>query len=318
MEKTIFIIGTAMIILLIIGTTHNYLTEGSNIIYVGYLPSTHHAALFAADELELFDKNNLTVKLVPFSSGAEMVKALEQGKIDIGYCGITPVTAAIDKGFPLKIVAPVNLEGSGIIHAENSTIDHASDLVNKTFAIPKNGSIQDLLLHIFLRNNNVNFGNVTITESEVPMMPFGLKEGLYDSYVAWEPFVSIGKNLEIGNVLVYSNDIWPNHPCCVIVTSEDFIENKPLTLSKFLKVHVQSTQYITNYPEKNILFLSRKMGTLDDVEMESLNHIKFIALPNIEFKTNVMQMIHFQKEMGYINTNLTFNQVCNFNYLPSQ
>ncbi|MCK9150593.1 ABC transporter substrate-binding protein [Methanobacterium alcaliphilum] len=318
MEKTIFIIGTAMLILLIIGTTHNYLTEGSRIIYVGYLPSSHQAALFAADELELFDKNNLSVQLVPFSSGAEMVKALEQEKIDIGYCGITPVTAAIDKGYSLKIVAPVNLEGSGIVNAENSNIEKASDLENTTVAIPKNGSIQDLLLHIYLKNNHVNFSNINITESEVPMMPFGLQEDSYDSYVAWEPFVSIGKDLEIGKVLVYSQDIWPNHPCCIIVTSENFIKNKPLTLSKFLKVHVQSTQYIIDYPEKNIYFLSKKMGTLDEVEMESLNHIKFVALPNTEFKTNIMQMIQFQKEMGYINNNLSFNQVCNFNYIPSQ
>ncbi len=40
---------------------------------------------------------------------------LPKKQIDIGFCGITPVTSAIDKNSSVKIVAAVNQEGSGIV-----------------------------------------------------------------------------------------------------------------------------------------------------------------------------------------------------------
>ena len=316
MDKNI-LIGIIILSLVVMGSTFNYLSISPQIIKVGYLPSDHHAALFAAKELEMFEKEGLKVQLVPFNSGADLVEAAEQGKIDIGYCGISPVTMAIDGGAPLKVVAPVNLEGSGIVVSKSSNISTAQNLSGNTVALPRKGSIQDILLHIYLENNKINPENVKMIEYEVPMMPLGLKEGSFDAYIAWEPFVSSGKNYKIGNVLAYSHEIWSDHPCCVVVARDDFIKNKPLTLSKFLIVHVKATEYINKNPEKNIGILSKKMGSLSDVEREGLNNIQYISLPDPQFNANVLKMVEIQKKLGYVKHDLTYDQIFDFRYLPS-
>lgn len=314
MKENFWIIGAIIAILIISFSTYNYLNESSDIIKVGYLPSDHHAALIVAEEMKMFEKQGLKVQLVPFQSGSDIAKALSLGKIDIGYSGITPITEAISNGKDLKIVAPVNLEGSGIVIRKENEISPKS-LINQTVAIPKQGSIQDVLLYIYLKNNNISRSEINYYYSEVPMMPLGLKEGSFNAYVAWEPFVSTGKDYEYGNILVNSSDIWKDHPCCVVVTTTKFINKNPVILREFLKVHVESTQYINNNPEVAIVSMAKKMGDSEKVEKNAMSNIKYIALTNPEFIQNTLKMVKIQEEMKYINKNLSYSQIFDFGYL---
>ncbi|HSO25769.1 MAG TPA: ABC transporter substrate-binding protein [Methanobacteriaceae archaeon] len=314
MKENFWIIGAIIAILIISFSTYNYLNESSEIIKVGYLPSDHHAALIVAQEMKMFEKQGLKVQLVPFNSGSDIAEALSLQKIDIAYSGITPITEAISNGDDLKIVAPVNLEGSGIVIQKENEISPKS-LINQTIAIPKKGSVQDVLLYIYLKNNNISNSEIYYYPSEVPMMPLGLKEGLFKAYVAWEPFVSLGNDYGYGNILVNSNDIWENHPCCVVVTSTDFINKNPVTLRKFLKVHVQSTEYINNHPEIAIISMAKKMENSEKVEKQAMSNIKYIALPNPEFIKNTLKMVKTQEEMKYINKNISYSQIFDFGYL---
>lgn len=315
MEKKLWIVGISIALIIISLATINYLHESPKIIKVGYLPSDHHAALIVANQENMFKEEGLNVQMVPFHSGSEIAEALNNGKIDMGYSGITPVTEAISKGADLKIVAPVNLEGSGIVtqKGENS----AQSLINETVAIPSQGSMQDILLYMYLKKNNISNQEVKYINYEVPMMPLSLKEGTFNAYVAWEPFVSMSDVYGYGDVLVQSKDIWEDHPCCVIVTSDQFIEKKSDILRKFLKVHVDATNFIKTHPDTNILLMSEKMEDSTVVEKESISHIKYVSHPDPEFIKNVIEIIKIQKEMGYIKNNMSYSQIFNFNYLPA-
>lgn len=314
MNNNFWIIGIFIAILIILLSTYNYVSESSQIIKVGYLPSDHHAALIIAQDKGMFEKQGLKVQMVPFHSGSDIAEALALGKIDIGYSGISPITEAISKGNSLKVVAPVNLDGSGIVIKKEDRMS-AESLINKTIAIPKKGSIQDILLYIYLKDNNISSQEINYYNSEVPMMPLGLKEGSFDAYVAWEPFVSEGNNQGYGNILINSKNIWENHPCCVVVTSDEFIKQKPETLRKFLNVHTEATQYINTHPEAAIKLMSNKMGDSEKVEKDAKENIKFIASPNSEFIKNTIELVKIQQEMKYITQNISYSQIFDFSYL---
>lgn len=314
MNNNFWIIGIFIAILIILLSTYNYVSESSQIIKVGYLPSDHHAALIVAQDKGMFEKQGLKVQMVPFHSGSDIAEALALGKIDIGYSGISPITEAISKGNSLKVVAPVNLDGSGIVIKKEDRMS-AESLINKTIAIPKKGSIQDILLYIYLKDNNISSQEINYYNSEVPMMPLGLKEGSFDAYVVWEPFVSEGNNQGYGNILINSKNIWENHPCCVVVTSDEFIKQKPETLRKFLNVHTEATQYINTHPEAAIKLMSNKMGDSEKVEKDAKENIKFIASPNSEFIKNTIELVKIQQEMKYITQNISYSQIFDFSYL---
>ena len=103
------ITGTLIFVVIVLAAlgTYNYISTLEDTVIIGYLPSDHHSALFVANEKQLYEKEGIRVQLVPFRAGPEVIEALKEGKIDVGYCGIAPVITAIDNGAPIKIVASV-------------------------------------------------------------------------------------------------------------------------------------------------------------------------------------------------------------------
>jgi NitT/TauT family transport system substrate-binding protein len=315
MKRFLAALGIVVLVIILIYGTYNYYTTTQETIVVGYLPSNHHSALFVADATGMFESAGLKVQLVPFRSGSEIVDAANKNKIDIGYCGITPVTSAIDKNSSVKIVAAVNQEGSGIVVDDQLNITNISEFQGKKLLIPKTGGIQDVLLRYLLLKNNITTSNLNITELEVPLMQNALVSGDVDGYIAWEPYVSQSKFTGNETVFMYSKDIWPEHPCCVIIATDNFMKKNPDRLKKFLNVHVEATNYTNTHKNETAMILSKKLGTNINVELEALNHVDFIAVPSEQFDDNIMKLIEVQKQLGYVHNNLTLDQILNTNFL---
>ena len=62
--------------------------------------------------------------------------------------------------------------------------------------------------------------------------------------------------------------------------------------------------------------MSKKLGTNTNIELSSLEHVKFIALPSDNFDNNLMKMVNIEQQLGYVNNNLTLNQIVNYDFLP--
>lgn len=317
MNRKLLYMGLLVLVIFLIYGTFNYYSVTSETIVVGYLPSNHDSALFVADSLDMYDREGLKVHMVPFKSGSELVEAADKNKIDVGYCGITPITSAIDSNSTIKIVAAVNEEGSGIVVSDESGIINVTDFNGKKFLIPKYGSIQDVLFRYLLFKNNISPSNMSLSEMEVPLMQNQLNTSSLDGFVAWEPYVSQAKFTSSENVLMYSSEIWPKHPCCVVISTNQFMKKKPDQLRKFLKVHAKATDYINNHKKETAAIDSKKLGTTMEVEMEALNHVKFIAIPDNDFDNNILKLVAVQKQLGYVKNDLSLDQILNLNYLPN-
>lgn len=82
------------------------------------------------------------------------------------------------------------------------------------------------------------------------MAPKDMKAALatdqVDAYIAWEPYVSDSVVGGVGEVLEWTEDIMPNHPCCVLVISTEFLAGaNGLELSqRFVKAHVEATEWM--------------------------------------------------------------------------
>ncbi len=316
MKRYLMALSIIVLVSLLAFGTYNYVTTTEDTIVVGYLPTSLDSALFVADDLGMFTKEGLKVQLVPFRTGSDLIAAANNNQIDVGYVGITPVTSAIDENSSIKIVAAVNTEGSGIVVSNTSNITNASDFEGKSILIPKVGSIQDVLFRYMLLKNNVNPNTVNITEMDVPLMNNALTSGKVDGFVAWEPYVSEAKVNGTGRVFMNSNDIWPDIPACVVIATNRFMTHQPIELQKFLKVHVEATDYVNTHANETAAIVSQKLGTNVKVELEARKHIEFLAVPTTVFENNVLELIQIQEKLGYVKNNLTIQQLFNTNFLP--
>ena len=311
-----WIIAT-IIILVIVGAAYTlYPRPEERVIRVGHLKDDHHSALFIAQAKEMYEKEGLKVETIEFNAGPDLVKAAATGQIDIGYCGTPPAVTGIAKGVPIKIVAAVNQEGSGIVVGENTGIQKIEDLKGKTIAIPMKGSIQDVLLQMALKEHGINPEDVNIIEMQVPLMPKALEAGRIDGFIAWEPYVSMAEQKGYGHAIAYSRDIWKDHPCCVVIATDQFIKEHPDQLRKFLKIHVEATEYLNSHKDESASIVAKTLGTDPEVEKRAFQNMKFLAVPTGSSIDNVLKFVEIEKQLGYIKKDLKRDDIFNLEYLP--
>jgi len=284
-------------------------TNRADDITVAYLSSDHEAAFMVAQDQDMYKKAGLNVKSTQMSSGSSIVSAVASGDVDIGYVGITPALQGISNGVPIKIVAAVNLVGSGIVVESDSNITSIPDLKGKKVATPGVSSIQEVLLLYELQKYNMTASDLDILSVNIFIIPETLASGKADAYIAYEPFVTLSTYRDTGRVLMYSDEILPNHPCCVIIARQDFIDQHPQDLQKFLDIHKNSTDYVNAHLNETAYLINDVMTTNPSLEEMALPHIIFVSQLDEDFQASVMNFLEIEQELGYIKANLTPEQI---------
>ena len=250
-------------------------------VRIGYLiGDLHHLPFFVALEKGFFKEVGIDVKVVgPFEAGTAEMGALAANQLDIGYVGTSPAIIAAARGVNLSIVSGVNMEGSSLV--VNKSVGDIKELRGKKIATPLPGSIQYILLGILLSKNNMSYQDIDILPGTIkpPDMPGVLERGQIDGYIVWEPYASQSIVSGSGKRLVESNSIWPEHPCCVIVTRNDFKEKNSVIVQRIVEVNKKAIEFIKNNPEE-----AKKIATkYTNLDMKVIEE----ALPKIKFEYNV-------------------------------
>jgi ABC-type nitrate/sulfonate/bicarbonate transport system substrate-binding protein len=112
------------------------------------------------------------IHLTPADAGPQLMQLEATGSIVMGYAGVPPALASIDKGSPVKILMPINTEGSGLVSAINSPAKDWNSFMNWAamrsasgkplkIAAPAKGSIQDVMLKSALESSGVTVKEVS-------------------------------------------------------------------------------------------------------------------------------------------------------------
>ena len=302
-QKIIGIIIAVVVLLLVAFFAYNSLTNNSETVHIGYLPSDHDAALFVADASGMYKDAGINVELHEYNNGGDLMSAMASGDLDVGYVGIAPVVSSISKGVPAKIVAGAQNEGSGLL-SHDSSITSVADLKGKTIATPGEASIQSVLLKYDLKKNGMSTSDVKSPGMKVASMNDALKTGSIDAMLTYEPFVSISEKSNNQHIVERSGDIIPNHPCCVVVMSDKFLADHHDQAQKIVEIHKEATQKIIDNPEGIIQYLPSNIVSNETVEKESLSHIKWVTEMDDAYKNNVNNFLNIEKDLGIINQTL--------------
>ena len=298
MDNKIIAIIAAVVIIAVVGAFF-LMGGGSDTVTIGYLPSDHDAALFVADAQGKFAENGINTKLVQFNNGGDLMTAMASGNVDVGYVGITPVLSSIEKGVPVKVISAAQTEGSGIVVAKDSGISSVSDLAGKKIATPGEASIQHMLLTYYLEKNGMSIKDVKVSAMKVPSMNDALKTNKIDGMITFEPYVTIAeKNGAVK--LVDSSEILPDHPCCVVVATDKFIDEKPDETKKILEIHENATAYINNNTDEAAGLLPDSIVSDVEVEKKALAGFPLISGLDDDFKQNVMDFMNLEVDLGVL------------------
>ena len=312
MDNKIIAIIIAIVVIVVAGGFF-FMNNSGDTVTIGYLPSDHDAALFVADAQGQFEKEGISTKLVQFNNGGDLMTAMASGDVDVGYVGITPVLSSISKGVPVKVISAAQTEGSGIVVSQGSGISSASDLDGRKIATPGESSIQHMLLQYYLKENGMSINDLKVSAMKVPSMNDALKTNKIDGMITFEPYVSTA--VANGNkLLVGSSEILPDHPCCVVVASDKFIDNNPDETQKILEIHENTTKFINekvaNGQSSEIVELLPSDIVSDKaVEAKSLESFPFIYGLNDTYKQDVLDFMDLEIDLGVLKEPISQDKI---------
>ena len=292
--KTIFLLS-----LLVFSPSCGPAEKESDVVRLAYLQSDlHHLPAFVALEKGFYKEEGVLVEVSGiFKAGPELMSGFSAGSLDAGYVGLSPATVAVaNKTAEVKVIAQVNQNGSAIVVRKDAFYKNITDLKKRVVAIPGHSTIQDFLLRKALSNYDLDDKSLTIITIKPPEMISTLNSKQINAFIAWEPYPSMAITRGFGDILIYSKDIWQDHPCCVLIVSTEFIENNPSKVKSLLKAHIKSINYIKNNFE-DAVSIGVKYTGMDKQTIE-------LALENIQFDHQMslkkaIDYVQFLNKLGY-------------------
>ena len=143
-------------------------------------------------------------------------------------------------------------------------------------------------------------------------MRASLSAGQIDGYIAWEPYVSDSIVGGVGEILEWSDEIMPHHPCCVVAVSTSFLNGAdgPELTSRFIRAHMDATEWMNNaldhkssadyalLVEMAVAFTQRNESVVE----AAFEHIVYGYEMGSSFKSALEEFTDM-----YIDTNMTTN-----------
>ena len=284
-------------------------------IRIGYLQSDlHHLPAFVALEKNYFQDSGLNIEVAGvFRAGPELMSAFAANELDIGYVGLAPAITAVANGTAaVRYIAQVNREGSAIVVAKDAPYNKVADLQGKVVTIPGHATMQDFLLRKAFKNADVPFNKIKLLVLKPPEMIPALDKGDIDAFIAWEPYPAKAVTGNTGSVLMSSHAIWPDHPCCVVVTADAFLKEHPEVINKIQDVHKRACDFISSNQEQAIDIGVKYTG----VDRPTVQKAITAILYNGELKKeNLSEFVVFLKELRYIKPDISENNLIN-NFTP--
>jgi len=204
-------------------------------IKIGYQTGIDPSKVALADGL--YEKNSgQKIEWRRFDNGAEVIRALASGDIDIGNVGSTIVATAGSRKLPITtfLIAAELGTSEALVVRKDSGISAPQDLVGKTIAVPFVSTSHYSLLAA-LKHWGIDRTKVKVINLRGSEIPAAWKRGDIDAAYVWEP--ALGAIKETGKVLVSSADLssWGLPTYDVWVVRNQFAEKNAAFLLSFTK-----------------------------------------------------------------------------------
>ncbi|MDV0445096.1 putative aliphatic sulfonates-binding protein [Methanimicrococcus sp. At1] len=275
--KKIMLLGLAVLLVCAVAFSGCLSNDKDTDVIIGYQPSTHQMAYTSAKALDWWAENLTQIEGIgkvsdkSFPSGPSEATALASNAIQAAYIGAAPLIPSIAQGNDLKIVAAVQINGSGLIVPTNADYTDPTYFEGKKIATFPPGSIQDTLLKQWLADNGVDMTKVDIKGMDSGEAQTALKAGSVDAVFLPHPAPSIIVQAGDGKVVMDSGEMSPDHACCVLAVSQKFIDEHPDVVAELVKVHADATKYTNENPEEAAKYYANITGVSESIILQSIS-----------------------------------------------
>lgn len=217
---------------------------------IGYLNVMDDAQAMLAYDAKMYEKQSLNVKLQPFESGTDLIKAMVGGQVDAGVLGFTNAVTWASKGAGLKVVGGAQMGFHSIIARNDSGINKVEDLKGKKLASQKQGSTADIVLTgVTLQQAKLTKADLTMIYAEPAQAIQSLAGGAVDAAFVFEPYARMALLTSPVKEVYEIGKVWP-FPCMVVITTDDVLKKNREAINRMLDAQKEAIELMQKDPQK--------------------------------------------------------------------
>lgn len=221
---------------------HSCATETFRVAYMPNYGSL--CAIVAAIRKGAFEQENIHVELHEYANGLEIIKAMEEGKIDFGYIGNGAHKFCI-QGRAVIILMSHLSNAEAVIGNIKHDVRTTADLRGKKIGNVENAS-SETILRLALDEEGITDSDVTIINMKPEEVVSAMNAGSLDVAVIWSPYtLEVLKSL--GNdAVVLANNMKYNSKTASIsswITLPKFAKENPDKVLRFTRAIYQGMNY---------------------------------------------------------------------------
>jgi ABC-type nitrate/sulfonate/bicarbonate transport system substrate-binding protein len=264
MKKYFYILGA---IAVIIAAYLVFAPEGDpkeNRIRIAYnAQSITNAAIVLAYENGYFEKNGLSVEMIPLKGGKEVVQALVAGQADTGMAAFPNCMTVLERGAPIRYIA-ASVSSPNYIFVRPGELKTFTDLYGKLVSVGKNG-IGDLTFRAAMEDENIDISRMEFTSIDREFIVAALMEKkVVDAMIVSEQDAETLKSagaivLEEWSDKGYDRDAYPRNAMAI---NTDFLNEHGKVSEKFIDSYIEAHRFIKNEPERAAQIIANHVRTV--------------------------------------------------------
>jgi len=298
----------------------------------------HAACAYISQDKGWFEDEGLELTTYEsYVTGMALASALARGDIEVAYiCLVPAINAYANAGVQIKIVAGTHKYGYGLV-VNPDKIKEISDLEKPGVRIGcvREGGAVDVLLNKIMDEYNLNEDKVldNIQRMNPPKQVLAIKMDQLDAAFLPEQWATMAEEFGF-EMLLTSQDVWPEMQGSVLVVKEDLINNRPDVVEKLIKVSQKATDWLNQYPDEaaeitawqlnNVgegVFPSEAAGVASQLEitpevlLRSMERMEYTSAIDPEV---VQQIIDYMAELGYIKSSFAAEDILDLSFIEDE
>jgi len=295
----------------------------------------HAASAYISQDKGWFEEEGL--KLTAYESyvtGMALASALARGDIQVAYiCLVPAINTYANAGVPIKVVAGTHKYGYGLVVNPNK-IKTVKDLEKPDIRLGcvREGGAVDVLLHKTIDKYNLDEGKIldSIQRMNPPKQVLAIKMGQLDAAFLPEQWATMAEEFGF-EMLLMSQDVWPEMQGSVLVVKEDLIRNHPDIVESLVNVSQKATDWANQHPQEASEVVAQQLqavgGSLFPAEaaeaaakLEITPEILLRSMTRLEYTTAVdpevvQGTIDYIAGLGYIKSSFNAEEILDLRFL---
>ena len=219
--------------------------------------ATDMLPIFVANDEGFFARHELAVTITPLSVPSIGPAALMSGGMQIAMANAPILLQAAEGGLDLVAIAAASRhvrvnDYVSLVARAGAGITRAADFRGRRVGIPGLGASYDIIFRLWLRQNGVDPGDVTIVEVSLPQAEDLLKSGQMDAVAATEPVRSRIVNDGVGTRLAdFVAAVDPDLLGAIWISTRAWAEAHRADIAAFRAAQQDALGFIADHPTES-------------------------------------------------------------------